>query len=307
MTSEFGALNTDADDGFVGRMRIAAQYAGNATRLAEATGISRRAIAEYLAGKSDPNRSRLIAIAKAAGVSVEWLATGRLAVPVVGLAACGLEGWYQERRLSLTAEAPDGASPRCFAVIATGESMIPENINPGDTVIVDGSKDAVYGQIALVELKDGSASIKRFLGYDGDWAALEGWLPPEDGHQRLYMDRRRRDQINRIMPMVVVQPGLPGLDQAAAQTAPRVEAGPEIDRVLELVPAAVSETMRFIDYAKLEADPEPTGDLCGISMRLMLAPELDGAPVADKQTAVRRHLEAFLPMLKRPLWRRLLG
>lgn len=68
----------DNDDtfNFAERMTRAAQMAGNATKLAEATGISRRAIGDYLAGKAEPSRPRLVAIAKTAGVSLEWLATG---------------------------------------------------------------------------------------------------------------------------------------------------------------------------------------------------------------------------------------
>ncbi len=61
---------------FRSRMEFAARRAGNATRLAEAAGISRRAIGDYLAGAAEPSRSRLVAIARAARVSVQWLATG---------------------------------------------------------------------------------------------------------------------------------------------------------------------------------------------------------------------------------------
>lgn len=61
---------------FKNRMSIAANLAGNATELSRKTGISRRAIGTYLSGTSDPTRERLIAIAKVAGVSLEWLATG---------------------------------------------------------------------------------------------------------------------------------------------------------------------------------------------------------------------------------------
>lgn len=57
-------------------MSIAAKLAGNATELSKKTGISRRAIGTYLSGSSDPTRGRLVSIAKASGVSVEWLATG---------------------------------------------------------------------------------------------------------------------------------------------------------------------------------------------------------------------------------------
>jgi len=64
-------------ESFKERISIAAKMAGNATELARKTGISRRAIGTYLAGTSDPTRERLISIAEVAGVSVEWLATGR--------------------------------------------------------------------------------------------------------------------------------------------------------------------------------------------------------------------------------------
>ncbi len=66
-----------ADSSFKERMSIAAKLAGNATELSRRTGISRRAIGTYLSGASDPTRERLVSIAKASGVSVEWLATGR--------------------------------------------------------------------------------------------------------------------------------------------------------------------------------------------------------------------------------------
>lgn len=216
MASGFDGPNTDQGGAdFAARIRML--IGGDSVRsCASKWGVPEGSLRQYLGG-SEPGLEKVIAIAQAAGVSVEWLATGRLAVPVVGLAACGLEGWYQERRLALTAKAPDGASPRCFAVIATGESMIPVGINPGDAVIVDAGVDAQAGQIALVELMDGSAAIKRFGGYDGEWALLEGWLPPDDGPQRPYVDRRRRDQINRIIPMVAVQPGLAGFDQTTGQ------------------------------------------------------------------------------------------
>ena len=69
-------MRTVRDVLFITRMAEAASLAGNATRLAEKTHISRRAIGEYLAGNAEPSRPRLVAIAKAAGVSVDWLATG---------------------------------------------------------------------------------------------------------------------------------------------------------------------------------------------------------------------------------------
>jgi phage repressor protein C with HTH and peptisase S24 domain len=76
-----GGANSDQAETLQDRMRIAADRVGNASALSRVTGISRRSIGEYLAGDAEPSTSRLVAIADAAGVSVEWLATGRGAGP----------------------------------------------------------------------------------------------------------------------------------------------------------------------------------------------------------------------------------
>lgn len=279
-------------------------------------GVHKETIGKYERDKVVPGGDVLARLHEAFGVNINWLLTGKGSraaeqphhlLPVVGLVACGLKGWYEERKLGLMAEAPGGAPLHSIAVIACGESMIPAGINPGDTVYVDTGRDAESGQIALAELKDGGASIKRLAAIEGDWAVLEGWLPPEDGEQQPYVDRLRLSHIHRLMPVIAVHPGLPGLVQAAAQTGARAEAGPEIDKVLNLVPVAVAETMQFLARARLAPDPEPTADLCGVSMRLMVSPELQDAAMADRKAAIRRHLDAFLPMFKQPLWRRLIG
>lgn len=61
---------------FVKRMQFCVTKAGNPTALARLSGLTAPAINDYLKGKSDPSRERTIAIAKAAGVSVNWLTTG---------------------------------------------------------------------------------------------------------------------------------------------------------------------------------------------------------------------------------------
>ncbi|TXH34806.1 MAG: XRE family transcriptional regulator [Rhodospirillaceae bacterium] len=71
-------MSEDSDvSAFAERMKYCAGKVGNAARLARETGISRRAIGDYLAGEVEPSRPRLVAIANAAGVCVEWLATGK--------------------------------------------------------------------------------------------------------------------------------------------------------------------------------------------------------------------------------------
>lgn len=61
---------------FPDRLRICAERVGNQALLAKKAGISKPTMGDYLANKSDPSRTRLVAIAEAANVSVEWLATG---------------------------------------------------------------------------------------------------------------------------------------------------------------------------------------------------------------------------------------
>ena len=63
-------------DAFGERMAVAIQRAGGATRMAEKAGVSGSVLRKWRAGHSDPSRTHLINMARAAGVSVEWLATG---------------------------------------------------------------------------------------------------------------------------------------------------------------------------------------------------------------------------------------
>lgn len=61
---------------FSERLRWAVDRMGSAEKLAKATGMSSRIIGKYLIGASLPGMESLVAIAKAAGVRVDWLATG---------------------------------------------------------------------------------------------------------------------------------------------------------------------------------------------------------------------------------------
>lgn len=53
---------------------------GSVAELARAIGVSDNAIYKWLAGRGQPSLPSVVAIARAAGVSVEWLATGREAI-----------------------------------------------------------------------------------------------------------------------------------------------------------------------------------------------------------------------------------
>ena len=75
-------LKTTPDDGnkgdavFVARVRQIIELVGGISALARRCQLSRGVIYKYLNGESEPSRPRLIAMAKAAGVSLECLATG---------------------------------------------------------------------------------------------------------------------------------------------------------------------------------------------------------------------------------------
>lgn len=58
------------------RVRQCAAAVGGGDALAQKTAIPRRTLESYLTGTTEPKASRLVAIARAANVSLEWLLTG---------------------------------------------------------------------------------------------------------------------------------------------------------------------------------------------------------------------------------------
>lgn len=77
-TSESQGVNVQAAkvDAFGERMAVAIKRAGGATRMAEKADVSGSVLRKWRAGHSDPSRTHLVNMARAAGVSLEWLATG---------------------------------------------------------------------------------------------------------------------------------------------------------------------------------------------------------------------------------------
>jgi len=58
------------------RIRRCAEIAGSGDALAQKAGIPRSTLETYLTGKAEPKALRIVAIARAADVSIEWLASG---------------------------------------------------------------------------------------------------------------------------------------------------------------------------------------------------------------------------------------
>jgi hypothetical protein len=64
------------EDGFKERLQEIADDSGSRAALAKAAGIPITSLQSYITSGSEPGRIALVALARAAGVSVHWLATG---------------------------------------------------------------------------------------------------------------------------------------------------------------------------------------------------------------------------------------
>lgn len=61
---------------FPDRLRFCARKVGTGQKLASIAGIPRSTFSDYVSGKTEPPRDKLIEIAKISGVSVAWLVSG---------------------------------------------------------------------------------------------------------------------------------------------------------------------------------------------------------------------------------------
>lgn len=71
-----GTLEGNDREAFAERMKRLLKGYGTASSLAKAVGVSEGAIRKWLHGQAEPGRDNLVALARAAEVSVAWLATG---------------------------------------------------------------------------------------------------------------------------------------------------------------------------------------------------------------------------------------
>lgn len=197
---------------------------GDLTQLAFADrlGVEQKSISRYETGDRWPDAAFLATVARAFAVDPGWLLTGSSAeaaapeypqitphlegVLLLGLAECGLRGWYQRDALSVRASRPgDFIDPEGFAVIAVGHSMVPAGIEQGFICYCSPRTSAADGDAIYIERSDGAATLKLYRGREDRWLVLQGWLDPEEGVQKPFTDRLLLATVRRIAPVIYVK------------------------------------------------------------------------------------------------------
>lgn len=195
--------------------------------------ISKGALGGYERNANQPPSDVLQRICADDSISIDWLVTGHgpmkrggagqeavpagqaastpwqtRRLPVLALAACGSTEWYNPGPLATTLPMPveHPYSSEIFAVIAIGMSMQPDGIRPGYVLYCDPSRPPAAADAVFIERHDGKVSVKRFLGQDGQWLHLQGWLPPDEkGDQEPFAEDLLQKTIRRIACVVLVQ------------------------------------------------------------------------------------------------------
>jgi hypothetical protein len=206
--------------------RIADLYK-NRRAAAAAAGVSTDQLGAYIKGENQPRFLTAAALAEEQDVSLDWLASveapfhklRRLAkfqeqtgtktqgVMVLGLAECGLKGWYQREPLTVSASRPgDFFDPEGFAIIAIGQSMVPAGIFEGFLCFCSPQTSPSPNDAVYVERSDNNvATIKVFGDMDADWLTLHGWLEEKNGQRQPYTERIARSVVRRVAPVIYVK------------------------------------------------------------------------------------------------------
>lgn len=209
------------------RLRRVLELYPSLKSAAAAAGRSDDQIANYLSGRSSPTFEAMARLVRGKGVSLDWLATGegpfhtvqRLVefqeqtgapsapgVPVIGLAECGLKGWFQKGPLAVSATRPgDFFDPDGFAVVAIGQSMVPAGILEGFLCFCSPRTPPSPGDAVYVERSNGVATIKVYAGTSGEWLILTGWLDEQSGKREAYTEQVLVSEVRRLATVIYVK------------------------------------------------------------------------------------------------------
>lgn len=219
------------------RLMLAAN-AKNDSELARALGIKPQSIRPVHQKKQIPS-SWIEKISKNSGFSSDWIFFGRgpmrhdedsaqespskavsqdksassldtpiTTIQVLGLASCGISGWYNAGPLAIRIPVPIPYpnAKNLLAIIAIGTSMQPDGIRQGYLVFCDPNITPQNNDAIYIEQNDGRVSIKKYLGKSDKWLYLQGWMEPDnEGIQKPYTEKILLEIVKKIATVVLVQ------------------------------------------------------------------------------------------------------
>jgi phage repressor protein C with HTH and peptisase S24 domain len=171
------------EEEFRRRLRLIMQQFGSVADLARVVGVSDNAIYKWVSGRGQPSMTSLVNLARAARVSIEWLATGQESAEGEGLGAespeyvylprgsvrnavgratvqsqqivdyLAFRGEWLRRRIAIE-------SKSLMLLEAVSDSMAP-TIDEGDLVLVDLRDPRFHHDGIYVLRASGDLSIKR--------------------------------------------------------------------------------------------------------------------------------------------------
>lgn len=183
MSTTVGAQNLTA---FRHRLTQILEQFGSVAALSRAVGVSDNAIYKWLSGRGQPSLANLIGLARAGSVSVEWLATGRVAASSAESKLEGNAGEYvflpkyivegpategfpitSEQVVNYLAFNADWVRNRLQAhsknlllIEAVGDSMVP-TFSDSDLLLVDLGEPQFKHDGIYVLRRDNDLSIRR--------------------------------------------------------------------------------------------------------------------------------------------------
>jgi repressor LexA len=187
---------------FHGRQRYSPTIAELATQLS----LSRSTVFEHLGElqrksllTTSPGKARSLRVTSCGRRLLRDTQTGAptdsgdraTGLPLLGRVAAGLPVEAVENRDSLSLKSCFGTDDRLFALEVRGDSMIEEDIRPGDYVICRRADRAENGQLIVALVDEGQATLKRFYR-EKDRARLQ---PANSSYDPIYSDNCRIEAV----------------------------------------------------------------------------------------------------------------
>lgn len=157
-------------------------------------------------------------------------------LPQHGMAKCSAQGWAGDSLEREDLPRPAWiADDSAFWVVASGWSMYPEGIKPGDFCLVSPGRPPRVGDRVWIKeaSNDGRVAIKRLVRMSADRVFVRGWLPAQEGQQQSFEEERPLAGIAEIFPVAGVYRGSlrsGGVDVEFVPD-PREVTGPRVDGI----------------------------------------------------------------------------